>query len=254
MHAVIIGNGVVGKATAKALEIRDYIDVRDSNVTYEQAVKAPYIFLCLPTPTVNGTCNLTSIKRVVRKLADVKYKGTVVIRSTVTPGTAQVLAEQFDLVIVSNPEFLKWKTANHDTMHPEMIVIGENHVGQAQRLVSEYSDRFPKAKMIISTTTTAETIKYAFNNFLTLKIVYANEIYDLCVKIGADYDYIKEALQSHSSGTKTHLVVLHEGGRGGGGYCLPKDTQAFATFSKSRLIRLVNDLNNQLLAKYPKDD
>lgn len=252
MEGIIIGNGVVGKATALSLGLDKYIDLTDSNITYSEAKYYPYIFLCLPTPTVKGVNDISAIEKVLDRLMG--YKGVIVIRSTVLPGTAERLALEFKMTIVSNPEFLKFKSADYDATHPEIIVIGQNNKGEGMELLYAYRNLYPVARTILTDTKTAEMIKYAFNNFLTLKIVFANEIYDVCQNIGANYDQVKIAIQSHTSGTTTHLNVLEDGGRGGGGACLPKDTQAFATFTNSELIEVINKINNRLLKEFPKNE
>ena len=107
--------------------------------------------------------------------------------------------------------------------------------------------------MIVTNTVTAETLKYAFNTFFITKIVFANQLYDNCEKSGADYKVIQEALMAHPWGSKHHLKVLHKGGRGGGGRCLPKDIKAFAKYTNSPLLQKVEELNRGYLEMSHKE-
>ena len=251
--AAIVGAGVVGKATAKGFGISRYFDLKGSNCTLQDVSKCKQVFICLPTPTVNGECQVEPIVDLVNQVHSYGSTPLFIIRSTVTPGTARRIIQTTGVpTVVSNPEFLSEDTADYDARHPRIVVIGSDTPGYGDALQARYEDRWKGLKIIRTDTVTAETIKYAFNSFFATKVVFANALYDLCQNSKANYQTIKESLESHPWGGKNHFDVWHKGGRGAGGRCLSKDMEAFANYSNQGFFREVNRINKLLLAEYPK--
>ena len=251
--AVVCGYGVVGKATAQVFGISKYFDLHDPNITLEEAARCRFIFVCLPTPTTNGSCDITAIRETVKQLSEIRCSGIIILRSTVIPGTAKNLMDEFGIPIVSNPEFLSEDTADKDSRHPDLIVLGgeiKSHIAYVRGL---YESRFKGINIFETDTVTAEMIKYTLNTFFATKVIFANDIYDLCQRNGANYDSVRKAIESHHYGPKNHFDVYHKGGRGAGGRCLPKDLEAFATYANQELMSLVKRKNDYLLAEYPKE-
>jgi UDPglucose 6-dehydrogenase len=143
------------------------------------------------------------------------------------------------LRVASNPEFLREGTAVEDFLHPDRIVLGveeeetEKQLREIYRPILERRFRCPihlgacpPAKLpdlLITTMNSAELIKHASNSFLAMKISYANMISDLCEKVGAD---IKEVTRARGLDPRIGPRFL-DAGLGFGGFCLPKDIQAF---------------------------
>lgn len=248
--AVIIGYGVVGKATAKALGISYYFDLKGNNVSLEDASKKEYIFICLPTPTINGKCFTADIEKVVKKISQHRGKGNViVIRSTVTPGTTRKLSQKYQIPIIHHPEFLTENTAYEDTKNPDLLIFGCDDKKVRDKFAKIYqSFSCPKFKM---DSISSEILKYTVNTFYATKVIFANQLYDLCQKYGVNYDLIRDAMYQRKWIGKNHLDVWHKGYRGAGGNCLPKDLEVFATFSKLPLLETVLKINNSLLKKKP---
>lgn len=249
----VIGNGIVGQATRKALDIPYYFDLKESNITLNEGAKKKWCFICLPTPTDEKESQAKAIDVIRDYIKQIKQMGSpiFVIRSTVLPGTCRALAETTGAVVVSNPEFLSESKWEEDAIHPRIKVIGADDIAIRRGLVSLWQRI--KCKLEVTTdSTTAEMIKYVMNTFAVVKVVYANQIYDACDKVKADYEVIHHVLHSHPWGSKEHLRVIDKGGRGAGGKCLPKDIKAFAKFSSSPLLDLVKRLNEEYLTKSKK--
>jgi UDPglucose 6-dehydrogenase len=141
--------------------------------------------------------------------------------------------------VASNPEFLREGTAVSDFFHPDRIVVGVEDEATARdmreiyRPILERSFRCPvhngncpsenATDLLITTINSAELIKHASNSFLALKISYANVIADLCEKIGADVEEV-----THAMGLDPRIgTQFLRAGLGFGGFCFPKDLQAF---------------------------
>jgi len=251
--AVIIGYGYVGRATAKAFGIERYYDLKGSNITLEDAAKCRIVFLCLPTPTKDGECDVSAIRETIETISSFGGSPIFVIRSTVIPGTARRLMGETGIKsIISNPEFLSEATWKKDAINPKMVVIGGDDPDSLATVRAIYEGRWRGIQVYTSDTVTAETIKYAFNSFFATKVVFANSIYDSCKLSGANYDVVRKALEFHPWGSKNHFEVFHKEGRGAGGTCLPKDLKAFVRFSKSPFLTSVEELNKELLVNNPK--
>ncbi len=143
--------------------------------------------------------------------------------------------------VASNPEFLREGTAVGDFFHPDRIVVGVEDETAAARfarnLPADSRAQIPlprpqrhlpvpadhQAAFLVTTINSAELIKHASNSFLALKISYANVIADLCERIGAD---VKEV--THAMGLDPRIGgQFLSAGLGFGGFCFPKDVQAF---------------------------
>lgn len=252
--AFILGHGMVGKATALALQIPDWFDLKGSTITLSEGAKRKWCFICLPTPTDSKGSQDKAIEVIRNYIKEIQEYGNpiFIVRSTVLPGTCRALATMTGAVVVSNPEFLSEATWDEDAIHPRMKVIGADDVAIRRGVVDLW--RPVESKIDIATdTVTSETIKYVFNTFAALKVVYANQIYDNCVETGADYEVVREALHRHPWGSKHHFKVTDKGGRGAGGRCLPKDLKAFTLFTGSELLKMTDKLNSKYLTESHKE-
>jgi nucleotide sugar dehydrogenase len=253
--AFIIGYGHVGKATAKALDIPYWFDLKGSTIDLKEGAKKKWCFICLPTPTDEKggqSAAIDTIRDYIKQIKELGGNCIFVIRSTVLPGTCRALAEMTGAVVCSAPEFLSEATFIEDALRPKMKVFGADKPQYADAL-AELWKNIPAKFEIKTDTITAEMIKYTFNTFAVTKVVFANQIYDACQVVGANYDKIYHILRYHPWGSKHHLRVFDKGGRGAGGHCLPKDIKAFAKMFNSRLLELVSELNENYLIESKKD-
>jgi UDPglucose 6-dehydrogenase len=203
------------------------------------------IFVTVGTPmTKSGDIDLKIILNVCKKIGKALLKTknipTIIIKSTVIPGTAineikKILEKTskkksgVGFELISNPEFLREGKAVEDTLHPHIIVIGKEG-GKVNRLTKFYKKFYSsKIPIILTNTTTAEMIKYANNSFLATKISFINNIANLCqILPGTNVDDIAKAIGIDPRIGKQFLNA----GPGFGGSCLPKDLQAMIKFSK----------------------
>jgi UDP-glucose 6-dehydrogenase len=220
----VIGQGFVGKPLADYLE-RDNTVVRYSlspehQQNSERLKDCTVVFICVPTPTRRGQQDLSAVRESLSLCTKI-----AVIKCTVLPGTCRLLAKEFpNLSILHAPEFLRERTAEHDTLNPDRNVIGgdEPHCSLVLKLL-------PRAAVYkLVSWETAETIKYANNLFLTMKVLYANLIHDYSKKRKADPDSVLDVVGADPRIGHSHLTV-NDNGRGAGGRCFIKDLSAFRT-------------------------
>lgn len=184
------------------------------------------IFLCLPTPMLsNGSCNTDIVYGVVDEISHVARKGqTVVIKSTCPPGTTKMLQGLYpDLRMVFNPEFLTEANATDDFLNQDRIVLGGRDVSQAREV---YEQAFPGVPIVETTATEAEMVKYVTNVFLATKVSLANELKQVCDKLGIDWCAVAIVASLDERLGKTHWCVPNGGKLGWGGSCFPKDLNA----------------------------
>ncbi len=267
-----IGQGYIGKNYALDFERRGFAIVRYSKEpaflhNKEEIAKCDIVFIAVPTPTTEKGFDDSMVRDALKCVG----KGsTVIIKSTILPGTVESLQLAYpDLFIMHSPEFLRELTAEYDAAHPERNIIGipvqnEEFKKRAERVLAI----LPKATYsIICSSRDAELVKYAGNCFLYTKVVYMNMLYDLAEKMGCNWQVIAEALSHDSRIGKSHLNPVHksgtgnQAGRGAGGNCFIKD---FSTFKKlyseevgdekgEELLKALEDKNINLLLQSNKD-
>jgi UDPglucose 6-dehydrogenase len=208
------------------------------------------IFICVGTPPLpNGDADLSAIDHVARMIATEARTSKIVIeKSTVPARTGQELKRALNVYgrksnvtfrVASNPEFLREGTAVEDFLHPDRIVIGVDDEVAERQLKEIYCPvlerRFtcpvhspscpdaPAPAWLVTTINSAELIKHASNSFLALKISYANMVADLAEHLGADIEEVMRAVGMDPRIGSSFLRC----GLGFGGFCLPKDLQAF---------------------------
>jgi UDPglucose 6-dehydrogenase len=233
----IIGLGFVGGTVFKWFKKKKYpsycYDKFKQIGSPEEVSKAEIIFLCLPTPyRKNIGADLSAIKENLDYFKNQKNK-IFVIKSTVPPGTTENFQKQYPQhKFLFNPEFLRardpWKTF----VNADLQIIG--YTQKSKNLAKKILNLLPRGKNFtgIMPATEAEIVKFSVNSFLAMKVIFANQIYDLTQKLNANYETIKQALESEPRLGKSHFNVFHEDYRGFGGACLPKDLLSFIEFYK----------------------
>jgi len=200
------------------------------------AVKgAEVIFFCVGTPPrASGEASLASLERAARSIASSLSGPTVVVeKSTVPAGTAErllrvLMFERPDLVdeieVVSNPEFLREGQAVEDALHPDRILVGARSSRGFETMRRLFEPLIRDGSRLIETDMpTAELAKHASNAFLALKISFANALARLCERAGADVTAVVDVMGSDPRIGRAFL----DAGLGYGGFCFPKDLQAF---------------------------
>src|SRR6056300_1304087 len=234
----IIGQGFVGNAVyqkfKKYYNISTYdLDSSKSNSSEQKTLDNEIVFICLPTPMDEvGRCNTSIVEYAVKRCFEFGVTKTVVIKSTIPPGTTETLNKKFpSLQIVFNPEFLTERNAMEDYNNRNRIILGGPRPSTTN-LKRIFSKVFPKANIIKTDSTHAEMVKYLTNTFLSVKVSFANEIYELCNALGIDYDEVVEyATLDPRLGHSHWSVPGPDGDYGFGGHCFPKDLAALIRLS-----------------------
>jgi UDPglucose 6-dehydrogenase len=246
LHKVyVIGFGVTGKAIAYVLSLPSNRCIDTLN---KETVEPAYCYiLCLPTPTVKGRQDISAIEEWVPRLKKLNKNALVILRSTVLPGTTDKLIKKYGMKIVFVPEFLTESTALEDAENPEFMVIGTDDVLLRKKVYNIFAESVNPKLWIYCSPTTAEMVKYTMNCFFALKVVYGNQLWDLCKQTGANYEILRETLENHKWGSKNGWNVWHNNKRGFAGKCLPKDVEAISNFSKLPLLSIMKEINDKLL-------
>jgi nucleotide sugar dehydrogenase len=252
----IIGYGFVGEAVEYGFkannEIKIYDKYKNYNAFEETINDSEIIFICLPTPYKDNKIDLSIIDETIEdisKLAEDTNK-IIVIKSTAIPGTTEKYSKKYQkLNFCFNPEFLREKHHLQDFINADRTVIGANNEEIKKRMIKLYKDNFPKIPIFTSDTSAAELSKYMANSFLATKVIFANEIYDLCQKLDINYEDVKEMVLADKRIGDSHFDVTKE--RGFGGKCFPKDLIAFLALFKSfdidsSLLKTVHEKNNKI--------
>ncbi len=221
----------------------------------EEVNKADIIFISVPTPyNKKGGYDDSAILESFRNLKTPKI---VVLKSTIIPGSTERFQKKFPKhKVLFNPEFLRARTAKTDFIKPERQLVG--YTRRSRSLAKKILNLLPRAPFTrIMRATEAEMVKYFSNSFLATKVVFANQIYDLCARLGLDYDSVKEAAVADSRIGRSHLDIFHFGYRGYSEGCFPKDVKAFIDFSrksgvKPGLLQMADEINERILRKNKK--
>lgn len=236
MKIGIIGLGVVGSAVKHGFErighsVEGY-DIKYPQTSLKNLIGAELCFICVPTPTSSdGGCDISIVEEIFGDLSREKYTGLTVIKSTVIPGTTESLAKKFtNLRCAFCPEFLRERAAYTDFVENHDLCVIGTFDDESYHLIKEAHGPLPK-KTVRLTPTEAEFSKYFSNIFNALRITFANEFYEVCKAMGVDYSNIKNAMVFRNTINDAYLDC-NENFRGFGGVCLPKDTEAFASFVK----------------------
>lgn len=211
---------------------------------YKEAVLSTDIsFLCVGTPSSdNGHLDLTYILQTAHQIGQALKEKTgfhiVVIRSTVFPGTnakMTAIIEQesgkkhdVDFAVVSNPEFLREGTAVQDYLNPPLTVLGSSCPRAIEQMKSLYQG-LNDAPIEIVEIGVAEMIKYVNNSYHALKVVFANEIGNICKKLGIDSH---EVMRIFCMDKQLNISPYYfRPGFAYGGSCLPKDLKGLKTLA-----------------------
>jgi UDPglucose 6-dehydrogenase len=269
----IVGSGVVGEATGRGLLHRGhkvtFVDVLPSRVEALRAAgldatdaldlsgeEESFIFLTLPTPHVvepaapggqpDRRYDLTAFLQGVRDVGEAVRTSdeihTVVVRSTVPPGTTLRLVqplleevsgkqEALGFSLASNPEFLRAASAAEDFRHPWMTVVGASSKRTAERL-ADLLRPFGGELRVFDDPTTTETIKIVHNVFNAVKISFWNEIWTLAKALEVDPNAVSSTVSLSAEGSwNTSYGIV--GGAPYGGACLPKDTNGLLGLARA---------------------
>lgn len=271
-----IGQGWIGKHYADDFEARGFDVVRyaleEPYVVNKEAVKeCGIVFVAVPTPS---TPDGFSYEHVRSALGNIAPGSTVIVKSTLLPGTTKRLQDEFpELFVMHSPEFLREANAAYDASNPDRNIIGiPEETSEFRTRAAHALEVLPHAPyQKIMSAFEAEMVKYAGNCFLYTKVVFINALYDLVMATGADWEQIRDAMIHDPRIGESHTQPVHVSGhdtmsagkevRGAGGHCFIKDFEAFRRFVQEEvgdetlhaMLSKMIDYNNQLLIKSGKD-
>jgi UDPglucose 6-dehydrogenase len=202
----------------------------------ESIQKAEVAFIAVGTPPrTDGSADLSYVEAVARTIATQMKRYLVVVeKSTVPVETCERIKEtilrynkkKIPFDVVSNPEFLREGSAVLDFMKPDRVIVGVESKKAEQIMRSLYAPL--KAPIVLTDPKSSELIKHACNSFLALKISYINSVANICEKVGANIGEVADGMGLDKRINRAFLNA----GCGFGGFCFPKDLEAFLWISK----------------------
>jgi UDPglucose 6-dehydrogenase len=237
----IIGNGFVGKATNQlkcedieivAYDINpDFCHPKDLKLV--DLNECEIVFISVPTPmSTDGSCHLGIVKSVLDDLVKIEYKGFIILRSTVPVGTSDELKCYF------MPEFLTEKNYVNDFINNKDWIFGlmgldaEKDTLFKNKIDELFESAFQNERIKYNTihfltNKEAEMVKMFRNCFLATKVSFCNEINEFCEKLNINYENVRKVAANDGRILHSHTTVPgHDGKKGFGGTCFPKDTSS----------------------------
>ena len=253
MNLGVVGCGVIGESLAGLLEdmghfIQRYDPAKGLN---DNISSCDIVFLCVPTL---ANLKFEDIKIAIAYTNLKNKNGIIVIRSTLMPGMTDEFAKEYDREFVYLPEFLRERTALEDEIKPNKIIVGTENKETFKLFETIFEPIIDIKKILMMKPVEAELVKVALNSLYTTKVVFANELYDICKAYGADYYRLFEAFKLDKYINAMHLDPLFDGYRGAGGKCLPKDLKFLIRAGVVKgylpeMMELADEENENLLKK-----
>jgi len=267
----IVGQGFVGGALNEGMKHAFNIETYDKFISEKSTCeslkslieKVDTIFVCLPTPMrQDGSCDLRIVEETILEIDSFCKKAdskVVVIKSTIPPGTTEDLNKKVsNIQVVFNPEFLTEANAVEDFKNQTRIIVGGPRPGSSV-VKNIFRKAFKQTTIVKTGSNTAEMVKYFTNCFLATKVIFSNEMKQICDPLDIDYDKVVEyALYDERLGRSHWSVPGPDGSMGFGGHCFPKDLNALIKVAKNnsvdpRILRCVWEKNLEVRSENDRD-
>ena len=267
----IVGQGFVGGALNEGMKHAFNIETYDKFVSERSTCeslkclveKVDVVFVCLPTPMrQDGSCDLRIVESAILEIDSICKKEdekVAVIKSTIPPGTTEDLNKRVsNIQVVFNPEFLTEANAVEDFKNQTRIIVGGPRPGSSV-IKNVFRKAFKQTPIVKTGSNTAEMVKYFTNCFLATKVIFSNEMKQICDPLSIDYDKVVEyALYDERLGRSHWSVPGPDGSMGFGGHCFPKDLNALIKVAKNnsvdpRILRCVWEKNLEVRCENDRD-
>ena len=221
MKIGIIGYGHVGKAMLEVFNDAIVYDKYKNLGSIDDVNKCDIAFVCVPTPMANdGTCDTSIVEEVIQQCTC----HVIVLRSTVRIGFTKEMSEKYHKNIVFQPEYYGETVAHPFANLRERTWLtfgGDKH--SVDHVIRAYQTVMnANVDIYVSSSEEAEMAKYMENSYFANKVIFCNEMYQLCKKMNIDYNVVRELWTADPRIGKYHTFV-YEDNPGYGGSCLPKD-------------------------------
>lgn len=248
MKIGIIGCGHVGGAMNELFKDAVVYDKFKNIGSQEEINDCEVAFVCVPTPmSKDGSCD-TSIVEEVLSWCNCKC---IILRSTVRVGFTREMREKYGKEIVFQPEYYGETVAHPyaNLSDRNWLTFGGTKEGIDYAIKAYQTVINSNVRIYQCASDEAEMAKYMENSFLATKVIFCNEMFDLCKKLGLNYNVIREIWTADPRTGTSHTFVYEEN-RGYGGSCLPKDTAALVDIGNKanadmELLKAVISKNNK---------
>jgi UDPglucose 6-dehydrogenase len=276
----VIGYGYVGRAVeqffrwktdengnpAQLFDTKVFDKAKPEMDTLADVVgKAEIIFVCVPTPMrKDGACHTGIVESVLKDILDEAARQdrspnnfVVVVKSTVYPGFTDEMKKKYPLRLLFSPEFLTEKNSVQDFENTNRVLLGGDI--EDGRVAFKFFEARLYEKLLLNQVVIvgceskeAEMAKLFTNGILMTKVLFCNEMYQLCQKMGIDYEEVRTlATLDFRIGVSHTYVPGHDGSLGAGGHCFPKDINNLRNVCRQqgvpeKLFTAVIDRNNEI--------
>lgn len=263
MRIAIVGFGFVGKALFNGIkedvETFKVDPLLNTKIKDLDKFEPEIIFICIPTPmNSDGSQDISNLKEVIDDLKKFSSNSLIVLKSTILPSYIKEIKNALPN-IVYNPEFLRERFANEDFINSKLIILGGE--AKSTKIVGKFYSEHTNCKnhdYQYLDLQTASLIKYAINTFLSIKVVYFNELYNIFNNLESDSSWQNfiDIISIDQRIGNTHMDVPGPDGRFGfGGPCFPKDCNALIKYSYEmghpfKLLEEAVNINNNIRSQY----